>query len=177
MWRTLVVLVAVAVVVDPPQLAAAQSEVAAVDCHMLQRGPQLQQLSVELNSECCNNGSGESGGGHRRQLQQRRMQTTSSNAEFCQLGVCTAACAEIFVPLFEQCPAQMQSMLNGVDGVYRFLGNCYETRDAAPGVVTTMPPPPAAAEVIKVWSETCTGCCVWPPYHVRVLRLGPRRWW
>ena len=42
-----------------------------------------------------------------------------------------------FFPLFEACPTQMQGLLNGVAGVYRFLANCAEVAD---GCASYRPP-------------------------------------
>ena len=102
-------------------LVLSAAALADAQCEMLESGHGMRQISDELNTKCCNDGSaGGSGAGHRRALQ---------GEEFCTLDHCTAECAETFVPLFESCPAQMQSLLNGVQGVYRFLGNCYEIQD------------------------------------------------
>jgi hypothetical protein len=62
-------------------------------------------LTQEINDNCCNGGSG---GGHRR-------------AQACDLSVCTAACAAIFLPVWPKPSASIQYVLalavqSGLDG-------------------------------------------------------------
>lgn len=93
--HALLLLVLLIVLVFRPAAVGAQ-------CEMLESGGyELRSVSDDLNANCCN-GVPVPGSGHRRALQ-------GSPAEACELRLCTAACAALFVPLFERCPTQMQA--------------------------------------------------------------------
>ena len=116
-------------------------------CELLEPAS-LKSTSLDLDEKCCNVDAGAesaesdlgSAGAHRR-----------TQGAGCVLGTCTTECAETFVPLFENCPQQMQTLLNGVPGVYRFLGKCYMSQgcphEGSGGAAPASPLPPSECPV------------------------------